>query len=111
MADRFFSAREIRNAHVTRPVSGEVFVWLSAIAIAGTLISCSFLVSARRHFEAVKLGYEREKLRDQATGLERNLERLELERDKVSSLEEIKKRATRAGLVPDPRKEVRRPGS
>jgi len=111
MSDKCFSSREIRNAPVSRPVSGKVFVWLSAAAILGTLISCSFLDSARRHFQAVQLGYERESLRDQSASLEKKLERLELERDQVSSIGEVKKRADNAGLVVDPRKEVRRPGS
>jgi len=111
MADRFFATRQIPNAYVSRPVSGDVFVWLSVIAIAGTLLSCSFLVSARRHFQAVKMGYERESLREKATGLEKDIERLQLERDKVLSLDEVKRRADRAGLIPDGRKEVRRPGS
>jgi hypothetical protein len=111
MADRFFSRKVIRNSHVSRPVSGRVFVWLSAAAIAGTLISCSLLVSAQQHFSAVKLGYERESLKVTGAGLEQELQKLQLERDKVASLKEIEKRASMAGMVAETPSGVRRPGS
>jgi hypothetical protein len=111
MADRFFSRRVIQNSHVSRPVSGRVFVWLSVAAIAGTLISCSLLVSAQQHFGAVKLGYEREALKVTGAGLEQELQKLQLERDKVASLKEIEKRASQAGMVADTPASVRGAGS
>jgi hypothetical protein len=109
MRNKYRPSRHIQNAPVTRPVSSKVFVWLSAIAIFGTLLSCGFLISARRHFQAVQLGYEKESLRGQAAALEKQVESLELERDRVSAFGEIQKRANRVGMVRDTH--VRRPGS
>ncbi|HEY6330101.1 MAG TPA: hypothetical protein VI756_12250 [Blastocatellia bacterium] len=109
MYNKYRSSRHFQNAPVTRPVSSKVFVWLSAIAIVGTLLSCSFLISARRHFQAVELGYQKESLRGQAAALEKRVESLELERDRAGSVGEIKKRADHVGMIQDTH--VRRPGS
>jgi len=47
-----------------------VFVWLTIITIAGALLSCGFVISARQHFEALSIGYESEELRRQSFQLE-----------------------------------------
>ncbi|HYL99019.1 MAG TPA: hypothetical protein VEZ90_08705 [Blastocatellia bacterium] len=98
MSDRFFPKKGIQNARVTRPVSPKVFVWLAMAAILGSLICASFVVSAKQHFTAVSAGYDREQLRQQATLLDQQLKRLELQRAQVTSPVEVEKRAEKAGM-------------
>ncbi|HWP44283.1 MAG TPA: hypothetical protein VNO14_13650, partial [Blastocatellia bacterium] len=70
MSYKFFPDKRIRNSQVVRPVSNRIFAWLVIITVAGVLISCGFVISARQHFEAVALGYQTEELRRQAFQLE-----------------------------------------
>jgi hypothetical protein len=98
MADRFFPDKQIRNSFIARPVSSRVFGWLALIAVAGSLVTSAFLISARRHFEAVTLGYKTEQLREQSASLEETLQRLELERARVTSPLELEKRAEAIGM-------------
>jgi hypothetical protein len=98
MNDRVFMKKSIRNTRVARKVSRRVFLWLAMVAIAGSLLSCGFVISARQHFEAIRLGYEKEGLRSQASELDERLRRLELERARMSSPVEMERRAKESGL-------------
>ncbi|HEU4388226.1 MAG TPA: hypothetical protein VFV34_10545 [Blastocatellia bacterium] len=98
MTDRFFPEKQIRNAAIARPVSSRVFGWLALIAVAGSLVTTAFLVSARRNLQAVTLGYQTEQLREQSASLEEKLRRLELERARVTSPLELEKRAKAIGM-------------
>jgi hypothetical protein len=98
MTDRFFPVKQIRNEAVVRPVSARVLGWLAAIGVAGALLCCGFVLSARQHFEAISVGYESEELRRQSTQLEERLRQLELEYARATSPVEIEKRAQRLGL-------------
>jgi len=117
MTNRFFPENQINNARVSRPVSGRVFLWLAIIAVAGTLLSSGFVISARQHFEAVSLGYHSEELRRQATQLDEKRRQLELEHARATSPVEIERRAEKIGLkrpIPEVRpdsqaKNIRRP--
>jgi len=113
MTDRFFPDKKIRNARVVRPVSARVFVWLATLAVAGSILSCGFVISARQHFEAVNLGYEKEAIRLQEIQLDEKLRRLDLERARVSSPVELERRASEVGLRrPElQRAGIRRPAS
>ena len=111
MTDRFFPHKPIHNSRVARPISAHVFVWLAIIAVAGALISCGFVISAGQHFDAVKMGYESEELRQQTAALEDRKRQLETERARESSPIEIERRAKRLGLQrpSSGKKEIRRP--
>lgn len=98
MTSRFFPDKQIHNAQVARPVSGRVFAWLGVVAVAGALLSCGFVISARQHFEAITLGYQSEQLRRQAAQLEEKQRQLELEYARASSPVEIERRAQKMGL-------------
>ena len=98
MTSRFFPDKQIHNAKVARPVSGRVFAWLGVIAVAGALLSCGFVISARQHFEAISVGYQSEQLRRQAAQLEEKQRQLELEYARASSPVEIERRAQKMGL-------------
>lgn len=98
MTNRFFLDKQIHNAQVARPVSGRVFAWLGIIAVAGALLSCGFVISARQHFEAISVGYQSEQLRRQAAQLEEKQRQLELEYARASSPVEIERRAQKMGL-------------
>lgn len=113
MSYKFFPDKHIRNSRVARPVSTRVFAWLVIIAVAGTLISCGFVISARQHFEAVSLGYQTEELRRQAFRLEEKLRQIELEYARASSPVEIERRAKKIGLerLKNGSSKIRRPTS
>ncbi|HWX42319.1 MAG TPA: hypothetical protein VN345_14305 [Blastocatellia bacterium] len=98
MTDRYFPNKRISNARVVRPVSARVFVWLATLAVAGSILSCGFVISARQHFEAVTLGYEKEAIRLQEIQLDEKLRRLDLEKARASSPVELERRAKEAGL-------------
>jgi hypothetical protein len=98
MTNRFYLDKQIQNTQVARPVSGRVFAWLGVIAVAGTLLSCGFVLSARQHFEAISIGYQSEQLRRQAAQLQEKQRQLELEYARASSPVEIERRAQKMGL-------------
>ena len=98
MADRFYPDKQISNVPVARPVSSRVLGWFAAIVIAGALLSCGFVMSARHHFAAVSVGYQTEEFRRQSSQLEERLRQLELEYSRASSPGEIEKRAKKLGL-------------
>ena len=106
MADRFYPVKQIQNEPVVRPVSARVLGWLAAIGVAGALLSCGFVLSARQHFEAISVGYESEELRRQSAQLEERLRQLELEYARASSPGEIERRARKLGLERPERKET-----
>ncbi len=98
MTNRFYLDKQIHNSQVARPVSGRVFVWLAILTVAGALLSCGFVISARQHFEAISIGYQSEELRRQAFQLEEKRRQLELDYARASSPIEIEKRARKIGL-------------
>ena len=98
MTDRFFPDKHIENAPVARPVSRRVLAWLGIVVVAGALLSCGFVLSARQHFEAISLGYQSEELRQKSSQLEEQLRQLELEYARAASPVEIEKRAQKIGL-------------
>lgn len=113
MTNRFYLDKQIQNAQVARPVSGRVFAWLGVIAVAGALLSCGFVISARQHFEAISIGYQSEQLRRQAAQLEEKQRQLELEYARASSPVEIERRAQKMGLEQPQSKSptIRRPNN
>ena len=99
MGQRIYHNKAIRNARVHRPISVRVFTWLAVIAVAGVLLSCSFVIAARQHFQAISAGYQTEELRKQATQQEEQLRQLELEYSRAASPFEIERRAGELGLI------------
>src|SRR5713226_10407561 len=98
MTDRFFPDKQISNETVARPVSSRVMGWLVSIGVAGALLSCGFVISARQHFEAISVGYQSEEMRRQSAQLEERFRQLELEYARASSPVEIERRAQKLGL-------------
>ena len=98
MADRFYPNKEINNAPISRPVRARVFLWLIAIAIAGTLVSAGFVISARQHFRALEIGYQSEELRREAIQLEAKKRQLEMERTRAASRLELEQKARKLGM-------------
>lgn len=111
MTDRFFPEKKISNVAVARPVSSRVMGWLAAIGVAGALLSCGFIISARQHFEAISVGYQSEELRRQSNRLEERLRQLELEYARASSPVEIERRAQKLGLGRPHKKTADKPAS
>jgi hypothetical protein len=111
MTDRFFPEKEISNEPVVRPVSSRVMGWLAAIGVAGSLLSCGFILSARQHFAAISVGYQSEELRRESEQLEERLRHLELEYSRASSPFEIERRAQKLGLGRPHKKTPEKPAS
>jgi len=111
MNDRFFPEKKISNVPVARPVSSRVMGWLAAIGVAGALLSCGFVISARQHFEAISVGYQSEELRRQSSQLEERLRQLELEYARASSPLEIERRAQKLGLERPDKKTADKPAN
>ena len=109
MTDRFFPEKKISNVPVARPVSSRVMGWLAAIGVAGALLSCGFVISARQHFEAISVGYQSEELRRQSAQVEEKLRQLELDYARASSPGEIEKRAHKLGLERPDKKAAEQP--
>ena len=109
MTNRFYPEKQIPNVSVARPVSSRIMGWLAAIGVAGALLSCGFVISARQHFEAISVGYQSEELRRQAAQLEEKLRQLELEYARASSPAEIERRAQKLGLERPNRKVPAKP--
>jgi hypothetical protein len=76
-----------------------VFTWLAVIAVAGSLLSCAFVIAARQHFESISIGYQTEEMRKQSTQLDERLRQLELEYSRAASPFEIERKAAQLGLV------------
>jgi len=98
MTDRFFPDKQITNETVARPVSSRVVGWIVAISVAGALLGCGFVISARQHFEAISVGYQSEEMRRQSDLLQERLRQLELEYARAASPVEIERRAQKLGL-------------
>ena len=111
MTDRFYPEKQISNVPVARPVSSRVMGWLAAIGVAGALLSCGFVISARQHFEAISVGYQSEELRRQSAQLEERLRQLELDYARASSPVEIERRAQKLGLERPDKKAPDKPAS
>ena len=111
MTDRFFPEKRISNVPVARPVSSRVMGWLAAIGVAGALLSCGFVISARQHFEAISIGYQSEELRRQSAQLEEKLRQLELDYARASSPVEIERRAQKLGLERPDKKTAEQPAA
>jgi len=111
MADRFFPDKQISNVAVARPVNSRVVSWVAAIVIAGALLSCGFVISARQHFAAVSVGYQSEDFRRQAEQLEERLRQLEMEYSLASSPLEIERRAHKLGLARPEKKMADKPAA
>lgn len=113
MTYRFYPEKQIQNAQVARPISSRVIVWLALIAVAGTMLSLGFVVSARQHFKAIAIGYQSEDMRRQAAQLEERLRQLELDYARASSPVEIEKQAQKIGLEhpQNNASNIRRPGN
>ena len=98
MTDRFYPNKEINNAPISRPVRARVFLWLIAIAVAGTLVSGGFVISARQHFRALEIGYQSEELRRKAIQLKAKKRQLEMERARAASRLELDQQALKLGM-------------
>lgn len=95
---RYYPNKGIQNSNVHRPISARVIGWFIILSTAGLLLLGGFVLGARKHFDAVDMGYESESLRREANQLNERLRQLELEYDRIASPEEIEKRAKRMGL-------------
>ncbi len=98
MTYRYRQNTNIRNAVAPRAVSSRVRSWFVIVAIAGLILAAGFIISARKHFEAVEVGYQSEELRRKANELSDRLRQLQLEYARASSPIELEKRAKRMGL-------------
>jgi hypothetical protein len=98
MSYRYYPNKGIQNSSVRRPISARVIGWFLILSTVGLLLLGGFVIGARKHFDAVDVGYESEMLRREANQLGERLRQLELEHDRVASPAEIERRAKKIGL-------------
>lgn len=98
MAERYYYNQRVRNAPIKRRLDRRFVSWVMVAACAGAFVASGFVYSARCHFEAVALGYETQQRREQLEQRAEQRRRLELERSRALSPEELEARARRIGL-------------
>jgi cell division protein FtsB len=98
MTEPYFYNKRVRNAPIRRRLDRRFLSWVMIAALAGTVVSCGFLYSARCHFEAVALGYETQERRAELDKLAERRRQLELEREQSLSPDQLERRARRLGL-------------
>jgi hypothetical protein len=99
MADRYYYNKRIQNAPIRRRLDRRFVSWVMLSACIGAVVAAFFVYSARCHFEAVALGYETQQRRTEIDQRQEERRRLELERTRALSPEELESRARRIGLT------------
>ena len=100
MTEPYFYNKRVRNAPIRRRLDRRFLSWVMIAALAGTVVSCGFLYSARCHFEAVALGYETQERRAELDKLAERRRQLELERERSLSPDELERRARHLSKLP-----------
>ena len=96
--------RRVPSKHKNTPVVAHVdsrsIVRLAALLLCGLAIAGGFLYAGGRHFAALKLGYETEKLRTQLDTEREQQRRLLVEREAAASPARLERAARQLGMQP-----------
>ena len=98
MAERYYYNQQVRNASIRRKLDRRFISWVMICACFGAAITTGFVYSARCHFEAVALGYETQKQRQEIEQRMEQRRKLELDRTMALSPEELEQRARHIGM-------------
>ena len=89
-----------KNTPVVRHADSGSIVRLAALLLCGLVIAGGFVYAGGRHFAALKLGYETEKLRTQLETEREQQRRLLLERETAASPARLERAARQLGMQP-----------
>jgi cell division protein FtsL len=89
-----------RNNLVRRDVDPRALVRLASLLICGLMLAGGFVYAGGRHFAALRLGYETEKLRNSLNAAREDKRRLLLEREAAASPARLELAARRLGMQP-----------
>lgn len=88
------------NAKVRRARDVTALSRLALLLFSGLILAGGFVLAAKQHFAAVQVGYKSEDLRAERKRLTEEIERLKLEKDRVTAPDKLAPAARRLGLKP-----------
>lgn len=106
-----------RNTLVRRERDPRALTRLSLLLLCGLFLAGGFIYAGGRHFAALRLGYETEKLRNALNAAREDRRRLTLEREAAASPARLELAARKLGMQPmqpgqiDPLKQRNEPAS
>jgi len=89
-----------RNAKVRRARDVTALSRLALLLFSGLILAGGFVFAAKQHFAAVQYGYKSEDLRAERKRLTEEIERLKLEKERVTAPDKLAPAARRLGLKP-----------
>ena len=89
-----------RNTLVKRERDPRALTRLALLMLCGLLLAGGFIYAGGRHFAALRLGYETEKLRNALTAAREDQRRLTLEREAAASPARLELAARKLGMQP-----------
>jgi cell division protein FtsL len=89
-----------RNTLVKRERDPRALTRLAWLLLCGLLLAGGFIYAGGRHFAALRLGYETEKLRNALNAAREDQRRLTLEREAAASPARLELAARRLGMQP-----------
>lgn len=87
-----------RNALIKREQDPGAFMRLTLLLFCGLVLAAGFVYAGGRHFAALHLGYETEKLRNALNAAREDQRRLTLEREMAASPAKLERAARRLGM-------------
>ncbi len=88
------------NAKVRRARDTTALSRLALLLFSGLILAGGFVFAAKQHFAAVQVGYKSEDLRAERKKLTEEIERLKLEKERVTAPDKLEPAARRLGLRP-----------
>lgn len=87
-----------RNAPIRHEKDNDAFFRLGLLLVFGLVLACGFVYAGRKHFTALKYGYETENLRRERDQLAEEQRRLILQREEAASPFRLEQAAKRLGM-------------
>src|SRR5437773_10006022 len=89
-----------KNTLVRREADPRALVRLALLLVGGLMLAGGFVYAGGRHFAALRLGYETEKLRNTLSAAREDQRRFLLEREAAASPARLELAARRLGMQP-----------
>lgn len=96
----YIQKKSIDNAHIVRERDRQRFRELLAVLSLGVPIGLFLLLFTWQNLEVIRLGREATRLQQQRKTIEDSNKALQLELDRLTSLDSVEKKATALGFAP-----------